>query len=77
MYAKGRNAKDHSKTFFKGATEFVQVQTDTSMRNSLAKDDGIIKKILDDSRVVKNYNVQIKRSQEEDMINAGIAERSG
>lgn len=48
IYSKGRNGLDHSKTFFKGAAEYMQVQ-DSSLRNSLAQDDGIIKKILDDS----------------------------
>ena len=76
IYAKGRNSKEQTKTFFKGATEFMQVQASNHIRNSLAKDDGIIKKILDDSKVVTNFKASVKKSKEEDMVNAGLTQRS-
>lgn len=62
-----------SRTFFKGATEYV-IATGTD--NSLADKDHSLKKILDDSKVQKRYNEEVRKSKEEDLVNTMASMRS-
>ena len=71
IHARTKAAKGEDRTFFKGATEFLQVQSARGVRNSLGEQDEILKKILDDSAVQKSLKKTMEKSKEDDMVNSG------
>ena len=62
-----------TKTFFKGAVEYLLSATE---RSSLADGDHTLKKILGDSKVQKRYSEAANRSKEEDLANSGVSLRT-
>jgi hypothetical protein len=67
-HTKMKEIQDRPKTFFKGATEFLQ----GGEYSALADKDETLKKILDDQAVVRVYEDRERTSLVQDYINRGL-----